>query len=107
MLVFDPFSILRKGRKEKPGNYRPVVGKLLERIFGDRIYQHLDRHGSFTDIGQAFVGRKLSHKCNSLLKRIDEGKPVNDVCVDFDKAFDIVLQGRLIWKIGLMAWNPM
>jgi len=41
--------LFKKGSGDNPGNYRPVsltsvVGKVLERIIRDRIYNHLERN---------------------------------------------------------------
>ena len=46
--------LFKKGKKDNPGNYRPVsltsaVGKLLERILRDRMYAHLERNKLIND----------------------------------------------------------
>ena len=101
--------LFKKGSRDNPGNYRPVsltsvVGKVLERVIRDRIYDHLERNNVIKDSQHGFVkGRScltnLIEFFDKVTKQVDEGKAVDVVYMDFSKAFDKVPHGRLLQKI--------
>ncbi|XP_059806496.1 protein shisa-4 isoform X1 [Hypanus sabinus] len=105
--------LFKKGSKSNPGNYRPVsltllVGKFLEGVLRDRIYKYLDRHGLIRESQHGFVrGRScltnLLEFFEEVTRKVDEGKAVDVVYMDFSKAFYQVPHGKLIRKIQLLG----
>ena len=101
--------IFKKGNRDSPGNYRPVsltsvVGKLMEKILRDRIYEHLEKFSMLKNTQHGFVkGRScltsLVEFFENVTKHIDEGKAVDVVYMDFSKAFDKVPHARLLEKV--------
>jgi len=58
--IANVVPLFKKGRKDNPGNYRPVsltsvVGKLLEKIVRDRIYSHLEINGHISERQHGFM----------------------------------------------------
>eukprot|EP00061_Rhincodon_typus_P005808 g25770.t1 len=79
-----------------------MVGKLLEGILKDRIYMYLEGQGLIRD-NHRFVHEKL---CLTNLieffevkKKIDEGRAVDVIYMDYSKAFDKTHHGRLVSKV--------
>ena len=108
--IANVVPLFKKGSRDNPGNYRPVsltsvVGKVLERIIRDRIYNHLERNNLIRDSQHGFVkGRScltnLIEFFEKVTKEVDEGKAVDDVVyMDFSKAFDKAPHGKLLQKI--------
>ena len=102
-------SIFKKGDKSDPGNYRPVsltciICKILESIIFDFIINHLRKNKLISKSQYGFISRRsaslqlltvIETWCNIL----DENGTVDDVNMDFQKAFDSVPHRRLIGKI--------
>ncbi|XP_051897465.1 40S ribosomal protein S24 isoform X1 [Pristis pectinata] len=70
--VANVVPLFKKGNRDSPGNYRPVsltsvVGKLLERILRDRIYEHPENRGLIRDSQHGFV---KGRSCLSSLIRV-------------------------------------
>ncbi|KAK4832775.1 hypothetical protein QYF61_025622 [Mycteria americana] len=86
--------IYKKGRKEDPGNYRPVSltlvpGKVMEQIILSAITQHVQDNQVIRPSQHGFMkGRScltnLISFCNKVIRLADEGKAVHVVCLDFD-----------------------
>eukprot|EP00061_Rhincodon_typus_P008854 g31841.t1 len=84
--------------KEKPGNYRlvsltSVVGKLLEGILRDRVYMYLETQELIRHSQHGFVHGKpcltnLIEFFEEVKKKIDEGRAVDVIYMDFSKTFD-------------------
>ncbi|XP_059843914.1 P-selectin glycoprotein ligand 1 isoform X2 [Hypanus sabinus] len=101
--------LFKKGSKSNLGNNRLVsltsaVGKLLEEVLRDRIYKYLDRQGLIRESQHGFVHDRscltnLLEFFEEVTRKVDEGKAVDVVYMDFSKAFDVVLHGRLVMKI--------
>ena len=90
--------IYKKGRKEDPGNYRPVSltsvpGKVREQIILSAIMQHVQDNQAIRPSQHGFVkGRSCLTKLISFYDRVtclvDDGKAVDIVCLDFSNAFN-------------------
>src|SRR6218665_2529898 len=83
-------------------NYRPVsltsvVYKVMERIVKDNVVEHLNEYNVIKGSQHGFTrGRScltnLLELFEEVYERIDEGKPVDVIYLDFAKAFDKVPQ---------------
>ena len=102
-------------------NYRPVtitsvLCRLLERIIKDQIVSHVVENEILSDRQHGFrSGRSCMTNLLQALEYIttmtDLGIPVDEVFLDFAKAFDKVPHQRLLWKLKkcgidntLLAW---
>ncbi|KAK4831196.1 hypothetical protein QYF61_015928 [Mycteria americana] len=84
--------IFKKGRKEDPGNYRPVSltsvpGKLMEQIILSAITRHVDNNQGIKPSQHGFrKGRScltnLISFCNKVTRLVDKGKAVDVVYLD-------------------------
>ena len=102
-------SIFKKGDKSDPGNYRPVsltciICKILESIIFDFIIKHLRKNKLISKSQYGFISRRsaslqlltvMETWCNIL----DDNGTVDDINMDFKKAFDSVPHRRLVEKI--------
>ncbi|KAK4815770.1 hypothetical protein QYF61_007188 [Mycteria americana] len=102
--------IYREGRKEDPGNYRPVSltsvpGKLREQMVLSDITQHvLDNQGIRSSQHGFMKGRSCLTNLISFYDKVthlvDEGKAVDVSCLDFSEALDAVSHSILLEKLA-------
>jgi len=102
--------IYKKGRKEDPGNYRPVSltlvpGKIMEwfilSVLTGRVKDNQgnrpSQHGFMK--GRSCLTNLISF-CDQVARLMDEGKAVDIICLDFNKAFDTVPHSILLEKLA-------
>ncbi|GAB0205687.1 mitochondrial enolase superfamily member 1 [Grus japonensis] len=110
--------VFKKGKKEDPGNYRPVSltsipGKVMEQLILGVINKHVEekkvirsgQHG-FTK-GKSCLANRIAFY-DGMTSWVDEGRAVDVVYLDFSKAFDTVSHNILIRnfrKCGLCEWT--
>jgi len=110
--------IFKKGKKENPGNYRPVSltsipGKVMEQLILEVIIKQVEEKKAIRS-GQ--LGFTKGKRCltsliafyNGMTGWVDEGRAVDVVYLDFSKVFDTVSHNILLGKLrkcGLDEWS--
>ena len=101
--------LFKKGDKSCPGNYRPisltsVVCKLMESILRNKIVEFLEEHKIITDTQHGFRNKRscltnLLDFLYDVFEMYEEGRAVDVIYLDFQKAFDKVPHKRLLSKV--------
>ena len=101
--------IFKKGHRTLRFNYRPifltsVISKILERIIRDELLGHLIENRLINKAQHGFVPSKSC--LSNLLETLDfitsslvDGNSVDEILLDFAKAFDLVPHHKLVHKI--------
>jgi len=110
--------VFKKGKKEDPGNYRPVsltsiLGKMMEELILDVISKQVEEKKAIRSSQHGFTKRKscstkLIAFYDGMISWVDEGRAVDVVYLDFSKAFDTVSHNILtgnLRKCGLDEWT--
>ncbi|CAM5127912.1 unnamed protein product [Eretmochelys imbricata] len=105
--------IFKKGKKDDPGNYRPVSltsvpGKIMEHVLRESILKHLDERKVIRNSQHGFTKGKscltnLIAFYDEITGSVDEGKAVDVLFLDFSKAFDTVSHSIFVSKIKKYA----
>jgi len=103
-------AIYKNGRKEDPGNCRPVSltlvpGKIMERFILSALTGHMKHDQGFRPSQHEFMkGRSCSTNLISFYDQVtclvDEGKAVDIVYLHFSKAFGTVSHSILLQKLA-------
>ena len=103
-------AIFKKGVKKDPSNYRPVsltsiTCKILESFIRDEVYKHIKRNKLFSKKQFGFIsGRSTTLQLLTVLedwtKILDTDGTINNIYMDFMKAFDKVPHQRLLHKVN-------
>ena len=101
--------ISKGGDQGEPSNYRPVsltshLTKVFEKVVRKKMVGYLNENNLFNSTqhgfrqGRSCLSQLLSHY-DSILSKLEEGKDVDVIYLDFSKAFDKVDHNILLTKL--------
>ena len=101
--------IHKKNLRKSPANYRPISltsipCKILEHLIYSSVYSHLETNSILCDAQHGFRKKRscetqLIITVNEIASRLNLGKQVDVLTLDFSKAFDKVPHERLFHKL--------
>ena len=102
---------IHKGNdRHKVANYRPititsVLCRLLEKVIKNKLIDHISSNDLITKDQHGFITGKscltnLLHTMEDLIHHYDNGEVIDEIFLDFAKAFDKVPHQRLLFKLN-------
>ena len=102
-------AIFKKGNKSLAGNYRPVsltsiICKIMETLVRDSVIEYMNKNKLFTNKQYGFISKRstslqLLEVLDQWTEALDEGKNIDCIYMDYQKAFDTVPHRRLLGKL--------
>ena len=107
--------LYKSEERDLPGNYRPIsitsqVGKILEKIVRREMLAFITSKDLLSPHQHGFCGGKscmtnLLETLEDITASVDAGIPVDEIFLDFRKAFDKVSHAKLIYKLHRMGFE--